>query len=202
MLLFNYGHYEFWEAYNPSNDTWGTQKVVFDGIYKIIYVSEGILTIDVQDDIYSAWKEWVQVSDNAKYIQALSAVGGDPITDTQFLGTTYFLENGWRLKPWDSDVPYILSIDGNIFTREPGQSPVLPAINASTSFNRSNLVDLLVAEPIISGNLEIGEVTVNANSVADIANNVWEEVVNSKGTKAREQLGEKIATKTQDIALS
>ena len=198
MLLFNYGHYEFWEAYNPGNDTFGSQKVVFDGVYKIIYVSEGITSINVQEDIYSDWKEWVQVNDNAKYIQALSAVGGDPITDTQFLGTTYFLENGWRLKPWDSDVPYILSIDGNLFTREPGQNPSLPAINASVSFNRSNLVDLLVVDAGSSNTT----VNVSANSVADIANNVWEEVVNSKGTKAREQLGEKIATKTQDIALS
>lgn len=197
MLLFNYGHYEFWEAYNPSNDTFGTQKVTFDGIHKIIYIAEGESTIDVQDDIYSAWKEWVQVADNAKYIQALSAVGGDPITDTQFLGTTYFLENGWRIRPYDADDPYLLAIDGNIFTREPGQSPVLPAMNSSVTFNRSNLVDLLV--PDTGSNTTVD---VSANSVADIANNVWEEVVNAKGTKAREQLGEKIATKTQDIALS
>lgn len=197
MLIFNFGHYEFWEAYDPNNDFFGTQLVSFDGIERIIYVNEGVTSLDVKDDIYSAWKEWVKYQDNAKYAQAFTAIGGQPITNILFVGTTYFLENGWRIQPWPGE--YVLTIDGNIFTREPGENPMVPVSGVSVSLSRSNLVDLIVAEPVLSGNLAI---TISNTSIQDIANNVWEEVINDKGTTARDQLGRKIATKTQDIALS
>jgi hypothetical protein len=36
----------------------------------------------------------MRVYDNAKFVQAITAIGGDPITQTIKLGSTFFLENG------------------------------------------------------------------------------------------------------------
>ena len=148
MLLFNFSRWEFWEEYAPSSGTFGGQKVTFDGVNKIIFINEGETEIDVRTDIYSNWKEWKMVEDYAKYEQALTAIGGDPITDTTNVGITYFLENGWRIQPWEGN--YVLTINGNIYTREPGQNPVIPVSGVSTSLTRSNLVDLISPESSLS----------------------------------------------------
>ena len=165
------------------------ERVTFDGDNLRILVNSPETQLDVQNHLYSDWKEWVKIGDNAKYPVAMSAIGGQQITDIAFVGITYFLENGWRIEPWAGS--YLLSINGNLYTREAGGNPVIPTGGVAVSFNRSNLVDLIAPSS-----------TITNSDLINIANNVWEEVVNSKGTKAREQLGEKIATKTQDIALS
>lgn len=144
QLAYNFNTWEFWDTYDPASETYGTQKVTFDGINRLILVNFGETELDARVDIYSNWKEWLSVGDNAKYAQALSAVGGDAITDQQFVGITYFLENGWRIKPFDSD--HILTITGNIYTREPGGDPFVPTdgnFKVTVSTTRSNLVDFI-----------------------------------------------------------
>lgn len=130
-----YYNWDYWEL---------RHKVTFDGANKLIIVNNNVLSLDVQNDIYSSWKEWVRVQENAKYVQALTAIGGDPITDTASVGITYFLENGWRIRPWVGN--YTLNVDGNLYTREPGQNPfVQPELksNITIATNRSNLVDIV-----------------------------------------------------------
>lgn len=152
MLVFNYGFWEFWELYNP-NVTFGEQKVSFDGINKLILVNEPVTQITVLNDIYSNWKEWSMVRDNGKFLQALSAIGGDPITSTSAVGTTFFLENGWRIRPWNGD--YILTINGNIFTREEGDDPFVQPTNKESAVTinlfRSNLVDTVTLGDVLQG---------------------------------------------------
>lgn len=199
MLLFNFGHYEFWETYNPPGGAYGPQNCTFDGPNKLILINEGVTYIDVQEDIYSGWKEWIMPSDhqNAGFLQALTAIGGDPITDTQSVGITYFLENGWRLQPWETDVGYVLTIDGNLYTREPGGAPANPVSSVTVNFVRSNLVDIVD----VSDGITVSDVTLANSEYSNIANNVWEEVIDvPKGQIARDKM-RKIATKTQDIAL-
>lgn len=144
QLAYNFNTWEFWDTYDPASETYGTQKVTFDGINRLILVNFGETELDARVDIYSNWKEWLSVGDNSKYAQALSAVGGDAITDQQFVGITYFLENGWRIKPFDSD--HILTVTGNIYTREPGGDPFVPTdgnFKVTVSTTRSNLVDFI-----------------------------------------------------------
>ena len=69
-------------------------------------------------------------ADNAKFLQPISAIGGDPITLTEFVGATFFLENGWRFRPAESS--HKLTVVGNIFTREPGQSAFVDTVGAFT----------------------------------------------------------------------
>jgi len=149
-ITFNYGHYTYWEDYNPPVYV-GNQKVTFDGPNKLILINEGETEIDVQEDIYSNWKEWMLQTDNAKYLEAISTTGGDPITGTESLGITFFLENGWRISPWPSYNGYILTIIGNLYTREEGGNPVNPESGVSVSFTRSSLVQLVTVETGGSG---------------------------------------------------
>lgn len=174
MLLFNFGYWEFWEAFNANNDTFGNQKVTFDGVNKLILINEGETEIDVKSDIYSNWKEWVRVRDNAKFEYAMTAIGGDPITATLFVGTTYFLENGWRVKPWEGN--YVLTISGNMFTREPGQNPMIPTSGVSVALTRSNLVDLAVVETQVGSN---GDIVISPVDITNIANGVWSHTTTS-----------------------
>ena len=150
QLIYNFNSWEFWDEYNPANNVFGNQKVTFDGVNRIILVNFGESIIDVREDIYSNWKEWVLVGTNSQFAQALTAVGGDPITNDTFVGITYFLENGWRIKPYSSN--HILTVNGNMYTREPGEDPYLePTGNFKVTVNtvRSNLIDMtLVSEGV------------------------------------------------------
>lgn len=142
-IHFNYGEWTYWEDYAPPTYV-GGQKVTFDGPNRLILVNEGETTIDVQEDVYSNWKEWMLQRDNAKYQNAFLPLGGDPITDSTFVGDTYFLENGWRIQPWTSGKGYILDVIGNIYTREAGQNPVNPTNNVSVLLTRSNITETAI----------------------------------------------------------
>lgn len=117
-------------------------KVTFDGPNSLIIVNAGITELDIKIDIYSDWKEWVLTSDNSKWNPALRVVGGDPISLTRNLGATYFLINGWRIRP--DEVSHRLILSGNLFTDPAGFSPVVPTIGSYqvvVEYSTSNLID-------------------------------------------------------------
>jgi hypothetical protein len=70
----------------------------FDGPNKLVVLTSGTTEFDVQD-LYSRWVDWVVVSDNSKYLPAMRAVGGDPISDTKNLGATFFMATS-RARAW------------------------------------------------------------------------------------------------------
>jgi len=110
-IHFGYGNQRDWAPYlvDTANasvipdyyEAYGTQKVVFDGPNRLILVDENVTELDIREDVYEAWKEWVRNPDltNAEYLAAIRGVGGDPISGTtdQFVGDLYFLINNWRL---------------------------------------------------------------------------------------------------------
>ena len=102
-------------------------NVSFDGINKLIIVNTGVTEISVKTDLYSDWKEWTLIGDNSKYLSAMRAVGGDPISDVKELGSTYFLTNGWRIRP--AEWNHRLSIVGNLYTEE-GDSPYISTLGS------------------------------------------------------------------------
>lgn len=116
-------------------------KVTFDGPNKLILVDTGITELDVKEDLYTAWKDWAATDDNVKFAQAISAIGGDPISGVVLLGSTFFLENGWRIRPYSGN--HTLTVSGNLYTRE-GVSPFVSALgtyNVMVNMARSNLID-------------------------------------------------------------
>lgn len=117
MFLFN-NDYDYWELRAP---------VTFDGDRKLIFINYIESEIDVKTNLYSEWKEWVQVRDNAKYEPALRTIGGDPLGAGQYAGDMYFLINGWQvvidhyvkvngiLYSDDYPSPYIIEEGGGVF---------------------------------------------------------------------------------------
>ena len=119
----------FWHEWiNPH-------KCTFDGVNRLILVNHGVEDLDVQVDIYSDWKEWVQMYDNSKWLPAVSVIGGEPIPGGK-VGATFFLINGWRIKSWKGD--YRLNVQGNLYTAE-GDNPFLPVSGVSVSSTVSDL---------------------------------------------------------------
>lgn len=121
-------------------------KVTFDWDNLLIIAKSGVTELDVQVDLYSDWKEEVQLSDNMKHPPAMRSVGGDPISQTQNLGATFFLINGWRIRP--DEVDHNLLITGNLFTDPAGESTVIPTLGTFTVVVTnfvSNLIDSSVA---------------------------------------------------------
>lgn len=113
--------YYFW-------DNWLLyHKCIFDGENKLIYIAPGESIISVKTDLYSDWKEWVQVDQNSKFQPALRTIGGDPLGETQYAGDMYFLINGWQvvidhytevngiLYSDDFPSPYIIQPGGGVF---------------------------------------------------------------------------------------
>lgn len=211
MLSLYYGDWVFWEQYSPPASL-GGQKVTFDGPGKLILINEGVTQIDFREDIYSAWKEWVKDPNrvNSAYELALSVIGGDPLPGNRSLGTTYFIENGWRIRTWEGN--HELTVTGNFFTRE-GASAFVPTLKPWTitvNLNTSTLVETLSGsgvgsdvseENIIRGVWEADEALSLLSEVSSMSSDIWNEIIDAtKNETAKEKL-RKIATKTQDIAL-
>jgi hypothetical protein len=187
-----------WTDENAATLQFGNQKVAFDGYSRIIYIASGVTDINAKEDIYEAWKEWVLASPEQgtgmTWPKALSVLGGDPVTDVQNVGTTLFLENGWRIQPAASGDAYTLTVVGNLYTRETGENPFLFAEGVSTSLVRSNIVDLIT--------IEAASVAITQADIDAIVDSVWDEQLadhRDTGTTGK-KLG-RIATKVQDIAL-
>lgn len=106
-----------------KNDT-VAEKWNYDDNYSVVSAID--IGTAVKEDIYSDWKEWMLGYDgliNAKFLQTGRAVGGDPLPGNRFLGSTFFLVNGWKVKLADGD--YRLTVNGNLYTEE-GDDPFIP----------------------------------------------------------------------------
>lgn len=160
LLQQNYGFWEPWT--NP-------QRVTFDGDNKIIYVNYGVTEIDVKTDVYSAWKEWILDPEhfNSKYLPAVRSVGGDPLVGGQFLGSTFFLTNGWRMKTWEGD--HRLIVIGNIFTDE-GDPVFVPTPGYAIVIESqvSSLTTVAGTYPVVPSSTDVAEEVWASPNVPDI----------------------------------
>ena len=100
-------------------------KVIFNGDSKLMVLNTNVNEINIGIDIYSEWKRWVQISDNSKYLPAFSVIGGEFISNTKKLGSTYFFINGWKLRPYEGN--HTLQIDGNLYSDD-GSVPFVDTI--------------------------------------------------------------------------
>ena len=130
----------------------------FDGPNKLVILSTGTTYVSVKD-MYSKWKEWTLLSDNAKYLSAMGSIGADPIPGGQ-LGSTFFMENGWKIRPFEGN--QTLTIAGNLFTRDGSDA----FVNTLGVWNVRivSIVSTLVETVVQAG---IGTPT-------DVANAVWD----------------------------
>ena len=137
----------------------------FDGTTKLISLTAGTTDFEISD-LYSKWKEWVVLADNTKYLPAMRGVGGDPISDTKSLGSTFFLTNGWRIRPQEAD--HRLTVNGNLYTDPSGFSPFVATVgsyNVTIEMQVSSLVDSSLAQMP-----EIEQASFNGRVTIDVTN--------------------------------
>jgi hypothetical protein len=118
---------------------------IFDGVTKIITFDVSTTEISVRR-IWSDWVDWLLTSDNSKYLLAMRNVGGDPLPGSKELGLTYFMINGWKIKPFEES--QVLTVNGNLYS-EDGSSPYAPVLgsfNVTIISSVSNLVDSTVQQ--------------------------------------------------------
>ena len=96
--------------------------IVIDPATKRLILDSASVTAQA---VYVAWVDWVATSDNAKYLPAFSAVGGDALGGGLFIPPYYFLRNGWRVRPMESN--HNLTITGNLFV-DGGGVPVVSTL--------------------------------------------------------------------------
>lgn len=96
-------------------------SVSFDGANQVITLSSAG-TYNVETDLYSEWKEWVLLSDNAKFLPAFDTTGGDSIGSGQEIAPYFFLRTdlGWVIKAPEEDGEVLML--GNLFPRSAGQA--------------------------------------------------------------------------------
>jgi hypothetical protein len=123
----------------------------FDGTNKIISLTSGTTTLDVQD-LYSRWKDWLTQADNAKYLQAMSTVGGDPISETVAITGYYFLQNGWKIRPQEAS--HKLQVTNGVLACADGSDPfiqTLGAYNVMVQYSQPIRTETAVIETGVSG---------------------------------------------------
>ncbi len=116
--------------------------MLFDGTTKIITLEASDTQSVSVLEIYSRWKDWVALG-NAQYPQAMSNVGGDSITSILFLGSTFFMENDWKIRPREAHQE--LEIVGNLYTRDES-NPIIPTTGVYrvlVTTKVSNLIDTI-----------------------------------------------------------
>jgi hypothetical protein len=96
--------------------------VTFDPATKRIILDSAAVTAT---ELYSRWVDWVVLSDNVKYPQAFFSTGGDDLGSGLSIPPYYFLANGWRVRPMESN--HNLTITGNLFV-DGGGVPVVSTL--------------------------------------------------------------------------
>tara|TARA_R110000796_G_scaffold23554_1_gene67360 strand:+ start:5736 stop:6167 length:432 start_codon:yes stop_codon:yes gene_type:complete len=126
-------------------------NATFDG--NNLYIAlPSVGSFDTQVNIYSAWKEWVALSDNAKYPQAFDTTGGDEVGNNQSVAPYFFCRNdlGWRIKMPQEDGE--ITVSGNLFARNPAQ-PLFEQTSGFDAFLRLEVSTRAVVVEVETGAL-------------------------------------------------
>jgi hypothetical protein len=104
----------------------------FNGDDLLITLDSGVLNVNIETDLYSEWKEWMVLSDNAKYLPAFATSGGDSLIPGLDAGSYFFLRNdlGWRIRPAEEDLNVTLT--GNLFPQDPDLPMIIPTVGNYT----------------------------------------------------------------------
>lgn len=92
--------------------------ITFDGPNKLVILDTTTLFY-TSEFIYSRWKDWAQLSDNAKFLPAFRIVGGDALGGGAKAPAFVFLRNdlGWRIRKPEADIN--VTITGNLVREDP-----------------------------------------------------------------------------------
>lgn len=96
--------------------------ITFNASTKIIQLDSASVSAA---EIWSRWVDWFCTGDNAKYLPAMQAVGGNQIDGSIYIPSYFYLLDGWRIRPMESS--HNLEITGNIIVLG-GGNPVTNTI--------------------------------------------------------------------------
>jgi len=170
-------------------------KVEFQPTAKIIQVTQApslldgemVVELDVKIDIYSDGKEdWVIDSSLNKFRFPLESVGGNPLPGSKELGATFFLADGWKIRPYESD--HVMRVNGNLY-REDGVSPY-----TSTVGSYNVLLESTVSSLVDSTVQQLADI-----EYASFQSGVWLDSVNGDDT---EKGNEQFPVQTVEAALA
>jgi len=156
MITTLYSYWDYWQLYH---------KVTFDGINKLIIVNPNETELEVKRDIYSDWKEWVQLDDNAKYLPAIRSIGGDPtdLINGKYAGDIYFLMNGWQIV-----IPHYVLLTGVVY-HDDSISPFVILSGGGVRSTESNLVQSVRSTTnIVTGDLSSVPSAVRSNLTPEL----------------------------------
>lgn len=128
--------------------------VTFNGTDRLIEVTDiSVFDLDVEYDIYSRWKDWVQASTvNAGYARAFneaSVFGGNPTVGVQFAPKYFFLTNFWRVYINNGNV---VNVGLNLYS-ENYASPYIVGPGSGISDRNSDAV--IINDTLLYANIEI-----------------------------------------------
>lgn len=116
----------------------------FNGTTLRIALPPGQTAVDVREELYTAWKEFLLADFpvNGAFPPAFSTEGGTTTVVGEASGRNYFLRNdlGWRIIPPEEDIEIVLS--GNLFKTDQDLDMILPTVggfNVLTTIQRSSL---------------------------------------------------------------
>lgn len=100
--------------------------IQFDPANKRIILESSSVTAE---EIYSRWVDWAATSDNVKFGEVITHVGGNDLGGGLYIPNYIFLNNGWKVRPMESN--HILNIVGNLFVTGGG----VPVVSTLGNFN-------------------------------------------------------------------
>lgn len=144
----------------------------FDGVNKLIILTS-TSTLDLRD-LWSRYTDWLAISDNSKYLQAMTTVGGDEIdSDAGTRIPIYiFLQNGWRIRPMES--AHTLSVNNGILLVFGGGDPFVDTIGTFR-------VNIRYSQPVEAISFDIGNV-IKPNQATSALSGVISRSSEIKGT--------------------
>ena len=150
-----------------------TEIVSFDPInLRIVEIDVGgDNELDVVE-IYSEWKLWVKQGTNSKHPQAFRFEGGSQISPQRTLGITYFIMNGWKIRPAERN--HKLSLIGNLYS-DGGTAPVFVPTLGNYTVN---------IETQVSSIIDVPSTVLSNSDLSNIKNSVWnkENILHNSGS--------------------
>ncbi len=134
--------------------------ITFDTSNKVIILDSFNVSVS---EIWSRWIDWVALSDNSKYLPALSQLGG-----VAPVALYIYLENGWKVRPQEASG--LTTVTGNLLVQG-GGNPFVPVLG---SFSSQVFLETPLAAQAIEVNTGSG---VTEQDKIDIAGQVWDETL-------------------------
>lgn len=141
----------------------------FNGATKIITLSSGTTSISVRD-LWTAWVDWLGLSDNSKYPTAMSSVGGNDTGGGKFVPVYVFLDNGWKIRPQEAS--HTLTVDDGILIGSGGGDPFTDTLG-------NYRVNTRYSQPVQAISYSADGAGSSGPNVDDISQAVWARVIDN-----------------------